>query len=179
MAEEQSKYDTDLRFEIVGRDVRIVGQEKPIGFTIGEGMAMFGHSRGPLWIVNTENGKVRCLLNETGHVVGFEPKDFDLEKIGKWAERYSFRKMEVDYAGMHRYSDYSGGVCCIYWMLHPDGRYFMDSDGFGMEDDEEEAIYCYMDKNLNVVIPFQPMKDLETHNRFAEEARKRIIQVNN
>jgi len=33
-------------------------------------------------------------------------------------------------------------------MLYPDGRYFADEDGYGMEDNEEENVYCIIDSNL-------------------------------
>jgi hypothetical protein len=40
-------------------------------------------------------------------------------------------------------------------MLYPDGMYFADEDGFGMEDNDEVEIYCVIDKDFNVLRPFQ------------------------
>ena len=58
-------------------------------------------------------------------------------------------------------------------MLHPDGRYYADEDGFGMEDDDEENIYCIIDSNLRIIIPWQPMTDREMAEKM-REARERI-----
>ena len=46
-------------------------------------------------------------------------------------------------------------------MIYPDGRYFADEDGFGMEDNDEEKAYCIINKDLEIIVPFQPMDDVE------------------
>lgn len=143
------------------------------GYPIGEDMAVFGNGRGPLYIVNMKTDKYRKLIDAGGHVVGFKPEDFDLQRIGRMAQRHSFRKMVVEYAGLERYNDFRGGVCCFGWMLYPEGRYFADEDGFGAEDNDEEEIYCIIDSDLNVLVPFQPMTDDEILLRLKEEAEKR------
>ena len=48
-------------------------------------------------------------------------------------------------------------------MLYPDGRYFADSDGFGMEDNDEEEVYAIIDTNLVIVEPFRPIKDVANY----------------
>ena len=45
-------------------------------------------------------------------------------------------------------------------MLYPDGMYFADEDGFGMEDNDEVEIYCVIDKEFNVLRPFRPVSDV-------------------
>lgn len=45
----------------------------------------------------------------------------------------------------------------------PDGRYFADSDGFGMEDNDEEEVYAIIDTNLVIVEPFRPIKDVANY----------------
>lgn len=139
------------------------------GGYIGEEMAMFyGGSDPSLYIVNTKTNEMRQLVDTTGHVVGFEEKDFDWEKLKKIEHRRCLDDRVIAYAGIGRYSDYHDGVCCIRWMLYPDGRYFADSDGYGMEDNDEENIYCILDKHLRVLIPFQPMTDEERGERMRE-----------
>ena len=81
--------------------------------------------------------QVRQLLDETSHLVGFEEKDFDREKLKTVEHPYDVNHKYVDYGGLGRYWDFSDGICCLCWMLHPDGRYYADEDGFGMEDDDE------------------------------------------
>jgi len=40
-------------------------------------------------------------------------------------------------------------------MIHPDGSYYRDSDGFGGQDDEEENVYCVINTDLEIVVPFK------------------------
>lgn len=47
------------------------------------------------------------------------------------------------------------GVALVTWTLYPDGQYFMDEDGFGMEDNDASIIYGFIDAHANVVVPFQ------------------------
>ncbi len=128
---------------------------------IGEGMLWIGGSRGPLFFANSHTGKARQLLDENSNLVGFEDEDFDWEKLKVVEHPYDVNHKHVDYGGLGRYWDFSDGICCLCWMLHPDGRYYADEDGFGMEDDDEENIYCVIDSNLRIVIPWQPMNDEE------------------
>lgn len=50
---------------------------------------------------------------------------------------------------------FHNGVSKVEWQLNPDGRYFMDEDGFGMTDDEEIAIYGKIDSNGRIVEKFK------------------------
>ncbi len=165
-------------FEIDGKKVLSIGFPElealhVYGYMIGEGMAMFGQSRGPLFIVNTETNKIKKLVDESGKVVGFTKEDIDfnnLEGIEHTGDAY---RMEVDYAGMGRYSDFRDGICALYWMLYPDGMYFADEDGFGMEDNDEVEIYCVIDRDFNVLRPFRPVGDVhELLNEVLRERKK-------
>lgn len=150
----------NLEFAVDGRDVYCKGHpelEKRVGFTIGEGIAMFGISWGPLYIVNLKTGEMKQLIDDQRKVVGFTDDDFDWEKLETIEHRRCLDDKVVAYSGLHRYSNYRNGVCCLSWMLYPDGRYFADEDGYGMEDNDEENIYCFIDHHFNVLIPFQPM----------------------
>ena len=166
------KENTHPHFEINGRDVRSVGFPeldalRVLGYTIGEGMALFGKSRGPLFIANTETNKVKKLVDEKGRVVGFTKEDIDYESLKGIEHTGDAYSMVVDYAGMGRWSDFSGGICSLVWMLYPDGMYFADEDGFGMEDNFEVNLFCVIDKDFNVLRPFQ----------YAEDARSLLNSV--
>lgn len=152
-------------FEIAGKKVTSVGfpeleELNEEGYMIGEGMAMFGHSRGPLFIANTETKKILKLVDANSKVVGFSKDNIDYESLEGLEYTGDAYSMVVDYAGMGRYSDFHNGICCICWMLYPDGRYFADEDGFGMEDNDEVEIYCVIDKDFNVLRPFRPVGDV-------------------
>lgn len=44
--------------------------------------------------------------------------------------------------------------------MYPEGRYFADSDGYGAEDNEEEVAYCIINRDLEIIVPFQPMMNV-------------------
>ena len=114
------------------------------------------------------------MVDESSKVVGFTKEDIDynsLEGIEHTGDAY---RMEVDYAGMGRYSDFHDEICALYWMLYPDGMYFADEDGFGMEDNDEVEIYCVIDKDFNVLRPFRPVGDV--HELLNEVLRERKMR---
>lgn len=41
------------------------------------------------------------------------------------------------------------------WTVRPDGRYWMDSWGFGAEDYESLSLYTYIDSSGNFTMPFK------------------------
>ena len=172
---EDANYITGLTFSSDERGILCHGHsllEKLSVHPIGEGMQWIGNSHGPLFFANYFTGKARQLLDENSHLVGFGDQDFDWEKLKKVEHSHDLNHRYVDYGGLGRYDDFRDGVCCLCWMLYPDGRYFADEDGFGMEDNDEENIYCIIDKNLHIVIPWQPMTDEEMAMNMREAKRK-------
>ena len=41
--------------------------------------------------------------------------------------------------------------------------FFADSDGFGMEPNNEEVVYAIMNKNLDIIEPFRPIGDIREY----------------
>ena len=64
----------------------------------------------------------------------------------------------------------------VWWTQYPDGRYFMDEDGYGMEDNDESKLDGFIDKKARVVIPFQAKgwKELEKQRIEAEIRAKNM-----
>ena len=127
-------------------------------YDIGENMAVLSGKGRSYTIINKETGKARQLVSEDGTLLVADNEiDFDATNKGcpdfngcKWV-RYWFG----------RYDNFRNGVCAIGWTVYPDGRYFADEDGFGMEDNDEEKIYCIINKDLEIIVPFQPMNDVK------------------
>lgn len=69
---------------------------------------------------------------------------------------------------------FKNGVAEVRWELNPDGYYFMDEDGFGMTDDEEIAVYGFIDKTASVVIKFQPVDNSQKWIAMRKLAEKRV-----
>lgn len=69
-------------------------------------------------------------------------------------------------------------MASVEWQLIPDGRYWMDDDGYGMTSDIETPVYAMVDHDLNVLVKFQFIGDdysrlermrTEAENRFNRE----------
>lgn len=69
---------------------------------------------------------------------------------------------------------YNGGVASVDWELNPDGRYYMDEDGFGMTDDDEITIYGFIDRNGKPLVKFQTIKNFKELDMMEEEAKNNL-----
>lgn len=71
---------------------------------------------------------------------------------------------------------FKNGVAEVSWQINPDGRYYMDGDGYGMTDDEEIEIYGFIDQNAKVVVKFRYInenyRELDDMRKEAEEIVK-------
>lgn len=137
------------------------------GIPAGKGMAFFfgeGWQNYELYIANTKTGKIRKLSTAEGKLL-VDDDDIDYNAIAEMCENGigNARAKAIRYARINRWDDFKNGLCAISWMIYPDGRYFADSDGFGMEDNEEEIVYAILDTNLEFVEPFRPISDVDAY----------------
>ncbi|MBP3355928.1 MAG: hypothetical protein J6K95_02010 [Rikenellaceae bacterium] len=135
---------------------------------LGCGMALFidrGSSRRVL--VNTSAREVFELTASDGRITAFSPRDVA-------DSRYSGRSCldALYYFGVEPFID---GVALVTWTITPDGIYFMDEDGFGMEDTIEENLYAFIDTRCRVLVPFQTMTPGQIP-RFREQARTALLE---
>lgn len=107
-------------------------------------------------------------------MVGFTLDDIDWDCVNQLEHNYDAKRLVADYGGLS-ISDYQDGIAYVSWMLYPDGRYFADEDGFGMEDNDEVNISAYIDTQCRVVVKFQDMEDSEKRKQLREEALKRLF----
>ena len=125
---------------------------------IGEGMASIRIGDKGEAIYNKETKKVRLILSEDGHIL-VKDKEIDFIAIKIGCPHFTGDKY-VKYR-FGRYDDFHGGVCAFSWTIYPEGRYFADEDGFGAEDNEEEVAYCIINRNLEIIVPFQPLANVK------------------
>ncbi len=159
-----------VKFEIRDSEVSIHGYpelEGRKGTLSGDGIAFFfgnGWRNYELYVANTITGKIRKLSTTEGELL-VENEDIDYDAIAqKCKNGYGNAQAKaIRYAGINRWNDFKDGLCAISWMLYPDGQYFADSDGFGMEDNDEEEVYAIIDTNLNIVEPFRPINDIAAY----------------
>lgn len=70
---------------------------------------------------------------------------------------------------------FQDNVGFVEWQVNPDGRYFMDDDGYGMTDDEEVALCGYIDRTGSPLVKFRVVSSSEEYKEMEAEARKKII----
>lgn len=159
-----------IKFEIKDKDVFVHGYpelEGRKGILAGDGMAFFfgeGWRNYELYIANTQTCKI-LKISTSGGTILVDDKDIDFEAIAKECVNGlgNAEAKTIRYAGINRWDGFKDGLCAISWMLYPDGRYFADEDGFGMEDNDEEDVYAIIDTNLNIIEPFRPIKDVSAY----------------
>ena len=155
-----------IKFRVKGKDVTVSGYlelEGCKGTIEGDGMAFFFGDNRELYIANTQTGKIRKVSTEESLLVN--DNEIDIEAIAKVCENglHNAQSKAIRYEGVNRWDGYKNGMCAITWTLYPDGRYFADSDGFGMEDNDEEVVYAIIDTDLNIVEPFRPIDNIEAY----------------
>ncbi len=155
-----------IKFRVKGKNVTVSGYPELDGCegTLeGDGMAFFFGDNRELYIANTQTGKIRKVSTEESLLVN--DNEIDIKAIAKVCENglHNAQSKAIRYAGVNRWDGYINGMCAITWTLYPDGRYFADSDGFGMEDNDEEVVYAIIDTDLNIVEPFRPIDNIEAY----------------
>lgn len=145
-----------------GKEVKAEGiaelEQYGEGYSVGDGIACFcgRGSDKTMILANTKTGKVRRILSANGDVL-VSDSEIDYETVNA--------KLEYPEDVKYKCSDYhfgfgdwfDKGYASLSWTTHPDGMYYMDEDGFGMESDSEENVYCIINTNLEIVVPFKPM----------------------
>ena len=158
-----------ITFEVNDQKVLVHGYpelEGREGYMFTDVVASFsgnGWNNHEWYIANIQTGRIRQ-LSTVGGCVTVEDSDIDYEAINKQCEhgaRNAERKV-LNYGSLGTWDGFKDGFCAISWTLYPDGRYFADSDGYGMEDNDEEKVYGIIDENLNFVVPFRPIQDIRT-----------------
>ena len=174
-----------IEFKIRDGEVVIHGYpelENRKGVVVGDGIAFFfgeGWRNYELYIANTITGEIRKLSTANGNLL-VDDNDIDYNAIAKECENGigNAQAKDIRYAGLNRWDGFKDGLCAISWMLYPDGRYFADEDGFGMEDNDEEEAYAIIDTDLNIVEPFRPIKDIAAYLKEIRKNKRESV-INN
>lgn len=138
---------------------------------IGEHMAIISNSTGRLIIINLDTGKWREFVSEYRDL-RITDDEIDFDAMEKGCPHYKRPCKYLSYSGLGRWDDFKDGICALSWMVYPDGRYFADEDGYGMEDNSEENAYCIIDRDLNIIVPFRPYKDIRQALEEMRAARR-------
>lgn len=151
---------------------------------LGEGMAVlyqniWGYYK-PRFVLNHNDKTAFEFMDSYTCLVTVSDEDIDWASLKKLPEEAIGRAERLSFQFPSFVRGFKNGVARVDWQLNPDGRYYMDDDGFGMTDDEEIEIYGFIDTKGKVLVKFRAIKDrkeLEVMRKEAEEKVKSRKQL--
>ena len=143
---------------------------------LGEGMAVlhknFWGWYKP-WMVLNHNKKTAFeFMNDGEKLVTVTEDDIDWKSLKKLPEDAICRAKWLSFHFPSFICGFKNGVAQVDWQLNPDGRYYMDDDGYGMTADEEIEIYGFIDTEGHVLVKFQWVDDYKKLELLRKEAEE-------
>ena len=129
----------------------------------------------PRFVLNHNNKTAFEFMDRNECLVTVTTDDIDWASLKKLPEKAIQRAEWLSFQFPSFIRGFQNGVARVDWQLNPDGRYYMDDDGYGMTPDDEIEIYGFIDTKGNVLVKFKAIKDrkeLETMRKDAEEIVK-------
>lgn len=122
---------------------------------LGEGMAILARLVVDYWkpryLLDTRAHKAYEFMSADLKLLTVRDEDIDWNSLLSLSSDLiaKIRRREAIYPTMIR--GFRGGKAELEWQINPDGRYYMDEDGFGMTDDEEVTLLGTIDRTGHVV----------------------------
>ena len=139
-------------------------KERPYEYTdLCEGMAVIGETMWGWWkhrfLINHNTKRAYEFMDKDQNLVTVTQDDIDWESLKNLPEdvQNTARSLSSHFPSFIRH--FENGVAQVSWQLNPDGRYYMDEDGYGMTDDEEVEIYGFIDTEGKVVVKFRNINE--------------------
>ena len=153
---------------------------------LGEGMSVIEQVIWGWWkqryLIDNKNCRAYEIMDGNMDFVNFTTNDIDWDSIKQLPEKAKMRAQEMSAQFPTFIRGFHKGVAEVSWQLNPDGRYYMDEDGFGMTSDEEITVYGFIDSEMNVLVKFQYIdedwKRLDKMRREAVETLKKNSKSN-
>ena len=108
----------------------------------------------PRFIVDNANGRAYEFMNGGQSLVTVSDNDIDWDSLCGLPEKAVKRAKAHSGHFPTLIGGFNNGIADVKWQINPDGRYYMDDDGFGMTDDEEITLLGKIDRTGRVVTPF-------------------------
>lgn len=112
----------------------------------------------PRFLMDNNAKRAYEFLTPGEHFCTVTPDDIDWNSLKGLPEEYLERAHDLNAHFPTIIGWYNNGVAQVRWQLNPDGRYYMDDDGFGMTNDEEVEIYGFIDRQGKVLAKFRHVK---------------------
>ena len=141
---------------------------------LGEGMSLVHELRNSYWkpryLMDSETGMAYEFMDGRNTLVTFTTDDIAWETIERLSKDIQDQARRLNGYYPTIICKYQNGVAEVRWQINPDGRYYMDSDGYGMTDDEEETLYGFVDRKGKPLVKFRRVKDFSELDVMEQEA---------
>ena len=145
---------------------------------LGEGMAVLYQNiwgwYKPRFVLNHNSKTAFEFMDSCERLVTVTTDDIDWSSLKKLPEAAVDRAECLSFQFPSFIRGFRNGVARVDWQLNPDGRYYMDDDGFGMTADEEIEIYGFIDTQGHVLVKFKAIKDRKELDSMREEAEEKV-----
>ena len=156
-------------------------KERPYEYTdLGEGMGVIGETMWGWWkhpfLLNHNTKCAYEFMNSDQKLVTVTQDDIDWDSLKDLPEDAQGRARALSFHFPSFIRNYENGVAQVSWQINPDGRYYMDEDGYGMTDDEEIEIYGFIATRGKVIVKFKNINgysELDKMRKLAEERVKK------
>lgn len=125
----------------------------------------------PRFLVDHKNKCAYEFMDNEATLVGVSDADIDWQTLKGIPKESLYRAKCRNAYFPTKISGFRNGVAEVSWQLCPDGRYWMDDDGFGMSPDEKIEIYGYIDRTGKVVVPYQAITSHKQWDALFKQAQ--------
>ena len=143
---------------------------------VGDGMCvicqLFGEYWKPRYLLDKRNKKAVEFLDSCAKLQTVSVNDIDWDSLEGLPQDAIERAQALDAYFPTFVRGYNHDVAEMSWQLNPDGRYYMDDDGYGMTDDEEITLYCYIDRLGKPLVKIRCINNFSELEQMEQEAIK-------
>lgn len=109
----------------------------------------------PLYLMDHASKQAFRFMDMSQTLLSVTLDDIDWNSLKKLPEEIVHRAKTLNAFFPTLIGWYEHGTARVRWEINPDGRYYMDEDGFGMTDDEEISLIGFIDRQGKVVKKFR------------------------
>lgn len=126
----------------------------------------------PRYILNHNTQTAFEFMGHNQHLLTVNEEDIEWSTLKSLSDEVIERAKERFAIFPTFVESFQNGVARVRWQINPDGRYWMDEDGYGMTDDEEVELYGYINKVGRVVGKFRLPNEKDKGINYRERAEE-------
>lgn len=121
-------------------------------YTFGAHRYRYSGEKVEVLFTDLETGESHFIVDDKGKICRFP----GIEKEDIWIKEVkSLKYLQPIVQFRTSFEKWDDTRYIMLWQVQPDGRYWEDDDGFGMENDEEIILYAFLDKKGNFIGKFK------------------------